>query len=321
MRAFHVSPFNDRADLYDANISYDNFDILLNIQTTSASKKLMARVWALQSHALNATNLVKTLFLYSYAAFMTMPRIAYQAGLLAYRHKLQIFNRPIPLRGVQVNADNMSQSATIGWKSSSRAQMLLLDVLLTHLENLSRQKHVSFTVAFPTYGSGTTRVITSDNCTQELFLALNNFSLPQWLVLDPDKARALAVTYVRGDWDVSNLDLFLNILSSKLPCTHSQLPYISKPFLDTHFSHLFPTPSHTLNLEPLPPLNCSLFLSTWLLIVEVRYLRAVTAFVRDPSRVIERIATYGERPIEEVDDLDKDEWHRWHCFLRYFNKN
>eukprot|EP00842_Homolaphlyctis_polyrhiza_P004235 jgi/Hompol1/4812/HPOL_003896-RA len=114
-RSFHVSPFNNRTGHYDAHlkdIQEGSLDVLLNIknytETASLSSPspqdtpakpshthLMARVYG---HAVPMTpwTLIYVIAAFPVNTFLTVPRIMYQAFLLAYRHGLPVYQRPTP---------------------------------------------------------------------------------------------------------------------------------------------------------------------------------------------------------------------------------
>ncbi|KAJ1979133.1 hypothetical protein H4R35_001638 [Dimargaris xerosporica] len=121
-RVFHVSPFNDRQGYYRAEthdlrqgslkvaITYYESPPKLPVFTSDPRvlkesaeslpsrppKKFVATV-AGPAYVLNQWSLVYLAMVYPITAFLTMPRILYQAALLAYRHRMAVYPKPDPM--------------------------------------------------------------------------------------------------------------------------------------------------------------------------------------------------------------------------------
>lgn len=111
-RAFHVSPFNDRSGFYRVSVkdplridqttepslslpSNPHLDIKIVTLTSDGEKKLYA---SLTGHAtpLDRASLLSAILRWPLALLLTTPRILYQAMLLHYGHRLDVFPRPDP---------------------------------------------------------------------------------------------------------------------------------------------------------------------------------------------------------------------------------
>ncbi|ORY07713.1 DUF1365-domain-containing protein [Basidiobolus meristosporus CBS 931.73] len=113
-RSFHVSPFNDRNGSYeihlrDPQFGYHDIKIIVYANAdedsslkathgyqTQEIKKLVAILNGKQ-YPLTSFTLCCILVRYPITAFLTFPRILYEAALLAYRKCLKIYPRPDPV--------------------------------------------------------------------------------------------------------------------------------------------------------------------------------------------------------------------------------
>jgi DUF1365 family protein len=109
-RSFHVSPFNNRSGSYEAHLSNPiptgHLDVLLHIrlyqddltktQDPKEASRLCARVWG-SVHEWTLSNCMYLLLSFPFSAFLTFPRILWEAGKLAFVKKLKVYACPIPL--------------------------------------------------------------------------------------------------------------------------------------------------------------------------------------------------------------------------------
>lgn len=108
-RAFHVSPFNDRSGFYRVSLADPlrtdttslhlpaNPELALKIVTLTSEgeKKLFASLSG-PSSPLQSSSLLRALLRWPFSLLLTTPRILYQAMLLHYGHRLDVFPRPDP---------------------------------------------------------------------------------------------------------------------------------------------------------------------------------------------------------------------------------
>ncbi len=95
-KAFHVSPFNDMQGEYRFRFSAPGDELRITIRLTRGDSVVMdAAAWG-PGRPLTTGNLWKTLLAHPLTAFMTMPRIVWQAAILRYRKQLPVFKRPEP---------------------------------------------------------------------------------------------------------------------------------------------------------------------------------------------------------------------------------
>ncbi|EGF82662.1 hypothetical protein BATDEDRAFT_22728 [Batrachochytrium dendrobatidis JAM81] len=176
-RSFHVSPFNNRSGIYEVHIldpTKGKLDVLLNIKqykdtcgsssdnynsrvssntTTdydiqkqsrnSTQIHLMARVYGV-AYPFTTVILLYVLLIFPFNAFLTVPRIMYEAIRLAYNHKLVVYQRPAPVVGIQENA-----AKTIVHKSPDTFQRACLQIVLDHLNNQVAISKIHINVSFP----------------------------------------------------------------------------------------------------------------------------------------------------------------------------
>ncbi len=95
-KQFHVSPFNDMHGHYEFIFSEPGDNLHIAIRLVRNDHTVMdASMWG-TGRRLTTSNLWKTMLRHPFNAFMTMPRILWQAALLHYRKKLPVFPKPNP---------------------------------------------------------------------------------------------------------------------------------------------------------------------------------------------------------------------------------
>ncbi|KAF2072362.1 hypothetical protein CYY_006332 [Polysphondylium violaceum] len=114
---FHVSPFNSLDGSYDfffSDLRTHCFDIRVNLHSNLSSKSLemrcsdvnnkgfydyilLTRLWSTHKPlSVNYFNIFKVALAYPITAFLTIPRIMYQAGQLHWKKGLKIYSKPNP---------------------------------------------------------------------------------------------------------------------------------------------------------------------------------------------------------------------------------
>lgn len=115
-RSFHVSPFNDRSGTYTIAIKSPSHApqaplasrpgdtpkpmVSIRLHTTDGQLKLVAIIRPIKATPLTALSVISHLTQYPIALFMSMPRILYQAFILHYHKRLDVYMRPQPIAGV-----------------------------------------------------------------------------------------------------------------------------------------------------------------------------------------------------------------------------
>lgn len=95
-KQFHVSPFNDMQGRYEFSFSEPGDQINISIRLSRDGETVMdASMWG-SGEPLTTGNLWKTMLRHPVNAWMTMPRILWQAALLHYRKKMPVFRKPPP---------------------------------------------------------------------------------------------------------------------------------------------------------------------------------------------------------------------------------
>jgi len=95
-KQFHVSPFNNMTGQYEFTFSAPGDDLAIEIRLVRDGATIMdGALWG-TGRPLTTANLWKTMLRYPFNAWMTMPRILWQAALLHYKMKLPVFRKPPP---------------------------------------------------------------------------------------------------------------------------------------------------------------------------------------------------------------------------------
>ena len=98
MKDFHVSPFNDMSGEYRFTFRIDENKIFLGIDLYKSDSCIM-KTW-IKGQGQSVTN--KSIFRYALlhpfdTALNSMPRIIWQAAVLCYKKKMEVFERPSPV--------------------------------------------------------------------------------------------------------------------------------------------------------------------------------------------------------------------------------
>ncbi|KAJ3116434.1 hypothetical protein HDU96_009691 [Phlyctochytrium bullatum] len=264
-RSFHVSPFNNRTGIYSAHVlnplatTPSRMDVVLVLQNykpdsaehpaaagphATTAKRFMAEVHG-DAYPLTAATLAHLLLLHPVTAFLTLPRIMYEAWRIAYRRGLKVYQRPGPYRPTWAvetakGAGKAKTGMTIGWKKWDWFQKFSHDLALRHLQAQVTLHRNSLVLHFPD-GTTTTLHPASSPAAEAptaataaeppasdpaapisdptaIHLHVHGPNLFLRLATDAfDTGRALSTTYARGEWDVptpSHLDAFLRLMTS-----------------------------------------------------------------------------------------------------------
>lgn len=117
---FHVSPFNSRKGTYSVRANdplqhkdgRGQFDTSITLSTSSASAKLVARVYAdgpaIDPQRTSILDRFTFLLRWIWTGRLTFPRIVYQAARLSFAQGLHVWYRP------EVRSTSSSRAATAG---------------------------------------------------------------------------------------------------------------------------------------------------------------------------------------------------------------
>ncbi|KAH9984716.1 hypothetical protein BJV77DRAFT_1089086 [Russula vinacea] len=104
-RAFHVSPFNDRLGTYTVSVRAPLFHgdsgitlplIRIHLHSPAGPLKFSASLRARHAAPFKANAVLTALVAHPFILFLTLPRILYQAAVLHYRRRLNVYKRPEP---------------------------------------------------------------------------------------------------------------------------------------------------------------------------------------------------------------------------------
>jgi DUF1365 family protein len=96
-KAFHVSPFNDLTGEYRFTFRLDQDDIYLGVDLYRCGDCVLKTWMQGRGVPLSAANILRYALLHPFdTALNSMPRIIWQAALLYYKKKLEIYQRPSP---------------------------------------------------------------------------------------------------------------------------------------------------------------------------------------------------------------------------------
>lgn len=187
----------DVAPPMNTSVSYlncDNFDQATKNQQTI--KKLTAQLELIPSPN---QSLSTVLFSYPFTLFLTFPRITWHAFLLAYRHGLSVYPRPMNL-----HADTLEQSPLDGYSTACR------DLVFQHLQTVADSNpSVAFAIDHPVYGTAViSNAVDETDCSlppvspldMTVFeICIASHEIWPWFHLLPDMATAIDLC-VRMNW-------------------------------------------------------------------------------------------------------------------------
>lgn len=94
---FHVSPFNDMSGEYYFTFRVEGAEIFIGVDLYKAGECVMKTWIQGQGQALTNKNILRYAFLHPFdTALNSMPRIVWQAAVLYYKKKMEVFKRPSP---------------------------------------------------------------------------------------------------------------------------------------------------------------------------------------------------------------------------------
>ncbi|KAJ3119938.1 hypothetical protein HK098_005002 [Nowakowskiella sp. JEL0407] len=318
-RRFHVSPFNHRAGTYEIHVGdlskslnilfiiKEYIEDLSSITTATIPEKHLIAKMTGKSYDLSTLRLIYLMIAYPITSLLVVPRIMYEAWILAYRKKLKIYQRPNPVRGVEV------EGGTIIRKKISNFEKLSMKNMTEFFLPLCERHQTSITLHLP--DSTTTEISPSKSTalsTIEIFLPSYKFF--QSFLLDSHIGRTIAVSFIRGDiyCTQSDLEKLLKLLrkdskdlaipTSKYKLFDSTRNWYSKSHLTYFNDPLF---------TEFRPLNWKLSNSVLLVqeAIDVLFSRKLfeltTVFVVDPAKIEERIQSYIEE-LEKNPELIND---------------
>jgi cyclopropane-fatty-acyl-phospholipid synthase len=95
-KKFHVSPFNDMNGHYEFSFSKPAEDLNIEIRLVRNDAVVMdAAMWG-RGRTLTTGTLWKTMLRHPFNAWMTMPRIVWQAAILHFKKKMPVYSKPDP---------------------------------------------------------------------------------------------------------------------------------------------------------------------------------------------------------------------------------
>lgn len=101
-KQFHVSPFNDMQGHYEFTFSAPDDELNIGIRLIrNGSSVIDTAMWG-TGRPLTSANLWKNLLRYPINAWLTMPRILWQAVILHYKKKLPVFKKPAPISNLTI---------------------------------------------------------------------------------------------------------------------------------------------------------------------------------------------------------------------------
>jgi DUF1365 family protein len=97
---FHVSPFNDMAGEYHFTFRIEGNEIFLGVDLHRDGACIMKTWLQGKAQPLTNRNILRYALLHPFdTALNSMPRIIWQAALLYYKKRMEVFKRPAPVSG------------------------------------------------------------------------------------------------------------------------------------------------------------------------------------------------------------------------------
>lgn len=233
-KGFHVSPFYDLKGDYEFKFSDIRKNLAIQFDMHNENDTIFkAELTGQKKFLLTQSNLIKTCLKYPFTAWLTMPRIIWQAGKLYFIKKLPVFTRPIPM--------NENTIRVAKEKTPSLFEKFYMKGVLNMLKHI-RKGHLK--VKFP------------DGSTQEygnlsespVILTINDYGFFSKLVMRGEIG--LGEAYMSQDWDTDNLANILKLLYENFNEPSSLIQWTSKPRLwIDKLSHYFK--SNTIEQAPI----------------------------------------------------------------------
>lgn len=219
-RSFHVSPFNDRSGYYQVSLIdplvSSSYSIKIRLLQEDRRKKLVATLegWG---EPLTESAILQAALLYPFSLLLTSARILYQAFILHYFKKLNVFARP-ELHAGQHQSDNpVHPEAAIGsihWQQPSSTQVFLRQQFESALRQrvLAQQEPIEVIIRPADFTQPTTHISNATNATESAVLTFHSYSAFEVLFVVPTFEKALQLGSVQGTLEVQNPTLFKELL-------------------------------------------------------------------------------------------------------------
>ena len=245
-RAFHVSPFNDRTGFYRVALSDPlrssssplphlppNPQLAIKIVTlTSEGEKKLYASLAGPSVPLQPSNLIGALCRYPLSLLLTTPRILYQAMLLHYGRRLDVFPRPDPYVATgEEDEGELSNPVEAGgkgggvqWQEEGSFEVLAKEKVVSFLEQRVRQlehdeaRRIEVILRPADKTRSPIEISPSSAVKESLIISYLTPLFFSDLLASPSIPLALALgSKTERRWQTSNDELFLKLFSSPPP--------------------------------------------------------------------------------------------------------
>lgn len=199
-KGFHVSPFYDLKGEYEFKFSDIREKMILTFDMNNGQTIFHAFLKGNRKIPFNQTNVLKTLLKYPINAWLTMPRILWQAAKLYFIKKLPVFTRPKPL--------DTQHTIRVGIQPMTFTQKMGKKIIVNQLSYL---KKGNLKVEFP----DGTQAQFGDGSGEEIKLnILNNYFYSK--ILWRGKI-GFGESFVDHDWETNNLPSLLTLLGEGIP--------------------------------------------------------------------------------------------------------
>jgi len=149
---------------------------------------------------LTRANLIWTMVSFPVSAFLTFPRIIWEASKLAFRKKLPVFSKPNP------------QGFTIVHLPPTPTEKFYMDAVLQWLDKLGKSQGHLIEFLLPGYNPRESlHVGMKEDPKEKILIDLKNYSFFSSLARNEGLA-TFATSFMDGSWETSNLDLLLTLL-------------------------------------------------------------------------------------------------------------
>lgn len=199
-KGFHVSPFYDLKGEYEFKFSDIREKMILTFDMNNGQTIFHAFLKGQRKIPFSQANVLKTLLKYPINAWLTMPRILWQAAKLYFIKKLPVFTRPKPL--------DTQHTIRVGIQPMTFTQKIGKKIMLNQLSNLKKGNLI---VEFP---DGTQEQF-GDGSSKEIKLnILNNYFYSK--ILWRGKI-GFGESFVDHDWETNDLASLLTLLGEGIP--------------------------------------------------------------------------------------------------------
>lgn len=231
-RAFHVSPFNDRSGYYQVSLidplKSSSYSIKILLLEPDHSKKLMATLEG-SAEPLSDAAILRSSLLFPLSLLLTAARIVYQAFILHYFKRLNVFARPEPFVGQHQQENSVGPTAapngSIHWQQPTTAQLWLRSQFEVALQRCVDQhsESVQVTVQPADFTQPTSTIartaLGSDGAAfspatehHKITLRFHSHTAFEELLMAPCFDQAVDVGVIKGTWEVDRPQLLESIL-------------------------------------------------------------------------------------------------------------